>query len=72
MRFNVLDMDLFKKLVQDCFIYKRKTIRNNLKEYDLEVVSSVLKKYGYDLSVRAEKLKLEIFVEIANTLSDRK
>ncbi len=67
-RLIVLDMEVFKKLVKDSFSYKRKTIRNNLKDYDLKVISSVLEKYGYDLSVRAEKLRLEIFVEIANTL----
>ena len=41
-------------MVKDSFVYKRKTIRNNLKDYNL--------------SIRAENLELEIFVEMANRL----
>ncbi len=59
----------FEKLVRDSFQYKRKTLRNNLKGYDLEKVNKVLEKYGKDLSVRAEALDVEVFVEIANELS---
>lgn len=60
---------LFFKLVRDSFKQKRKTLRNNLKGYDLETIESVLKKYNYDLSVRAEALSLDIFIEIANAIS---
>ena len=60
--------ELFFKLVRDSFRFKRKTLRNNLKGYDLERVEEVLKKYHLDLSVRAEDLSLEIFVEISNSL----
>lgn len=67
-RLDVLDIDLFNKLVRDSFLYKRKTLRNNLKNYDLEVIETVLKKYGFDLSVRAENLELNLFVEMANEL----
>ena len=67
---NVIDMYLFKKLVRDSFMYKRKNIRNNLKKYDLSLVEEVLNKYGFDLSVRAESLSLEVFVEIANKLCE--
>lgn len=70
-RLEVIDLELFNSLVKDSFLYKRKTIRNNLKYYDLEVIESVLKEYGFDLSVRAESLKLEIFVEIANKLAKK-
>ena len=59
----------FEKLVRDSFQYKRKTLRNNLKGYDLDKVSKVLEKYGKDLNVRAEALDVEVFVEIANELS---
>lgn len=67
-RLKVDNMNLFKKLVRDSFLYKRKTLRNNLKGYDLNVISSVLKKYDLDLSVRAENLGLEVFVDISNEL----
>ena len=58
----------FEKLVRDSFQFKRKTIKNNLKKYDLSIVSDVLAQYSYDLSVRAENLSVDIFVALANTL----
>ena len=67
-RLYVADMNLFNKLVKDSFLYKRKTIRNNLKNYDLRIVEKVLNNHGFNLSVRAENLELEVFVEMANEL----
>ena len=61
--------ELFFKLVRDSFTQKRKNLRNNLKGYDLIKVEDVLKKYNFDLTVRAEALPVEVFVEIANVLS---
>lgn len=61
--------ELFFKLVRDSFSQKRKTIKNNLKEYDLEKIEKVLQKNAFSLASRAEELPLEIFIEIANTLS---
>lgn len=61
--------DIFFKLIRDSFKQKRKTLRNNLKNYDLKKIEEILKKYNYDLSVRAEQLSIDIFIEIANTLS---
>lgn len=65
---HVKDLDVFYKLVRDSFTQKRKTLRNNLKAYDLSKVDEVLKKYGYDLSVRAEQLNIDIFIDISNNL----
>lgn len=62
------DLDFFERIVRDSFQFKRKTIKNNLKNYDLEIIEEVLKKYGYDLSVRAENLDTEVFVDLANSL----
>ncbi len=67
-RLFVKNMDFFKKIVKDCFRYKRKNLRNNLIGYDLDKVSGVLSEYGLSLNDRAEALSLEIFVEIANEL----
>ncbi len=64
----VNDYAFFEKLVRDSFQFKRKTLRNNLKGYDLDKISEVLKKYGFDLSVRAEELSVDIFVSISNAL----
>ena len=58
----------FEQLVRDSFQFKRKTIKNNLKNYDLKIVEDCLKKYQYDLTVRAEMLSVDIFVDLANSL----
>ena len=60
--------DIFFKLIKDSFKQKRKTLRNNLKDYDLEKIELILKKYNMNLSVRAEAISIEIFVELANIL----
>lgn len=64
----VNNLDLFYSLVKDSFVQKRKTLRNNLKKYDLLIIEDVLKKYGYDLNVRAEQLDIEVFIDISNNL----
>lgn len=61
--------DLFFKLVRDSFSQKRKIIKNNLKEYDLETIEKVLLKNHFTLNSRAEEIPLFVFVEIANALS---
>lgn len=61
--------DLFFKLVKDSFRFKRKNLRNNLKDYDLKIIEEVLKKYNLDLTVRAEKISLDLFIEISNALA---
>ncbi len=65
---KVNNLDLFFKLVRDSFKFKRKTLKNNLKDYNLNAIFDVLRKYNYDLSIRAEQLPVEIFVEISNNL----
>lgn len=60
--------EVFFKLIRDSFTQKRKTLRNNLRGYDLEKIEQVLKRHNLDLSVRAEQLSTEIFIEIANNL----
>ena len=69
---NLLELknkDHFNTLLRDSFRFKRKNIKNNLKNYDLEKIQEVLNKYNYDLTVRAEDLSLEVFVDISNSLN---
>mgnify|MGYP000132254748 CR=1 FL=1 len=68
-RYRLIDEQLFFKLIRDSFTQKRKTIRNNLKNYDLNKIEEVLKKHHQDLSTRAEQITIETFVEIANNLT---
>lgn len=64
----LMDEEKFFKLVRDSFQFKRKNLRNNLKGYPLDKIESVLQKYNYDLSVRAEELDTNIFVDISNSI----
>ena len=66
---NVNNKELFFSLIRDSFKQKRKTLRNNLKGYNLNKIEEVLKKHNMDLSIRAEQISLEIFVEISNSLN---
>ncbi|MGE5456095.1 MAG: 16S rRNA (adenine(1518)-N(6)/adenine(1519)-N(6))-dimethyltransferase RsmA [Ignavibacteriales bacterium] len=60
----------FFKLIKDSFKQKRKTIRNNLNNYNLEKIEEILLSHNYSLSSRAEQIPIDVFVEIANKLSD--
>ena len=66
---NLKDKNKFNKLLKDSFKFKRKTIKNNLKNYDLNIISKVLEKYHFTLSSRAEELPLEVFVDLSNSLN---
>ena len=67
-KYELKDEKLFFNLVKDSFTQKRKTLRNNLKQYDLDKIEQVLNKYNFDLSKRAEQIPIEVFVDIANNL----
>jgi len=64
----IKNFDVFNKLVKDSFRFKRKTIKNNLVGYDLDIVSNILTKYGFDINTRSENIPYNVFVEIANEL----
>ena len=66
--YRLKNEEIFFKLIRDSFTQKRKTIRNNLKNYDLNKIEEILKKHNQDLSTRAEQITIETFVEIANNL----
>lgn len=62
--------ELFFKLIRDSFCQKRKTIKNNLKQYNLEIIQEILSKYSMDLTIRAEHIPIEVFIDIANSLDE--
>lgn len=65
----LIDRKLFFQLIRDSFRQKRKTLRNNLKGYPLDLIEESLRQVGWDLSVRAEQLSMEHFVKLANHLA---
>ena len=65
---EVKDEETLFRLIKDGFRFKRKNLRNNLKEYNLSKIEEVLRKYNKDLTSRAETLDLDIFIDIANNI----
>lgn len=61
--------EIFFKLVKDSFKQKRKTLKNNLKDYDFDKVKEVLINNNIPTDVRAENISLETFIKIANNIS---
>lgn len=66
---NLKNKEFFFKLVKDAFVQKRKTLKNNLKNYELDKIDEVLKKYNKNISFRAENITIEEFADISNNLS---
>ena len=56
-----LDEKRFFNFLKLAFKQKRKTLKNNLKEYWL-IIEPILKQHGYNLNVRAEEISYEMFV----------
>lgn len=65
----VKDQNYFFQLINDAFKMKRKTLKNNLNNYDWQKIENVLHKNNLSPTVRAEELSLSIFIEIANSLT---
>ena len=60
--------ELFLRLIRDSFQFKRKTLKNNLKNYDWNKIKEYLEKKGISEQVRAEDLDLINYIEISNIL----
>ena len=67
-KFIVNDEEYFYRFVKDSFAQKRKNLKNNLKNYDLNKLDRILKSLGKDLTYRAEALSVVEFVNIVNEL----
>ena len=63
------DEKLFLNIVRDSFRFKRKTLKNNLKDYDWNIIKDYLDKNDIKETVRAEELSLEDYISISNNLS---
>ncbi len=62
------DEDKFFKLIRDSFQYKRKTLKNNLKDYNWDIICDYLLKNNYSETVRAEEISLHDYIEMSNLL----
>ncbi len=63
---NLLNLDLFKKVVRKTFGKRRKMLRNSLKE--IGECTEFLTEKGFDLRKRPESLEVEEFIELSNAI----
>ena len=63
-----VDIEKYKEFLKIAFRQKRKTLKNNLSNYDWEKAKLVLDKYNLSESVRAEEINGDIFIELFNAL----
>jgi len=66
-RLNKLEVhkEKYFQLINDSFKMKRKTLKNNLNNYNFDEIKKVLNKYALSETVRAEELSEEVFAEIS-------
>ena len=58
----------YMELINNSFRMKRKTLKNNLSNYDFSKVLAVLEKYNLKETVRAEEITEEVFAEISKVI----
>lgn len=63
-----LNIDKYRHFLQECFKHKRKTLKNNLKDYNWLQVKKVLDKNNLQENIRAEQLDEEIIKQIFKEL----
>lgn len=68
-KYAVTNENIFFKLIRDAFKYKRKTLKNNLNDYNLNIISKSLNEINKDLNTRAESLTINEFIKISNDLT---
>ena len=63
-----VDIEKYKEFLKIAFRQKRKTLKNNLSNYDWDKVKLVLDIHNLSESVRAEEIDGDIFIELFNAL----
>ena len=66
-----INKELYFKLINDAFRMKRKTLKNNLKDYDLTLLEDFFHKNNLNDTIRAEALDENMFLELYNSLCKR-
>ncbi len=67
-KLELIDYHKFERLIKDAFRFKRKNLRNNLKNYDIDLINGVLSKYNLSLNDRAEDIPTNVFIEITKEI----
>ncbi|MFV0499456.1 MAG: 16S rRNA (adenine(1518)-N(6)/adenine(1519)-N(6))-dimethyltransferase RsmA [Bacilli bacterium] len=70
-KYQINNYSFFSKFIHDCFRFKRKTLKNNLKEYNLVILKTLFESEKYSLQSRAEQVDVESYVRIVNEYDRR-
>ena len=71
-KYDISNLDLFKKVVTCAFAMRRKTLSNNLKSsfsLSADKVSTLIETCGFKSDIRGEALSIEEFVTLSNELN---
>lgn len=69
-KLNIKNYKHFEKLVKESFLHRRKTLKNNLKAYNLEKIDLALKSLNYSLNNRPQDISLEAYIKISDELQE--
>ena len=64
----IIDKKKFFTLLKDAFSHKRKTLKNNLVNYNFNIIKDILIKHNLDENVRAEQISEDVFIEISKII----
>ena len=64
----ILDIDNYSLFLKQAFQQKRKTLKNNLKQYNWNNINEILQKYNLNDNARAEELSEELLIEIFKSI----
>lgn len=67
-RLGSVDSEQFEKLIKQAFQFKRKNLKNNLRNANLITIDRILLKNNYTLNNRAEDIPVDVFIEIVKEL----
>lgn len=68
-KYKVVNEEYFFNFVRDSFKQKRKTLKNNLKNYNWDNIRKSLQNIGKSETCRAEELSIEDFIYISNEMN---
>ena len=61
---NDISYKSFDNFIKDAFRFKRKTIKNNLTNYNEEKLNNILTRYNLNTSSRPEDIPLEAYIDL--------
>ena len=67
-KYQIKNRENFELFLKNAFKFKRKTLKNNFNNYDLDKIQLILNKYNLSINNRAEEIPIKVFVDLYNNL----